>query len=111
MPAGIDRLDGWRTAMTDVGLATGAIARGDFTLAGGVRAARELLDAHDDLDAIFAASDLMAVGAITVLRERGIAVHEQVAVMGFDDSPASPHHGDRSGCPRERIGTPTTVDA
>jgi LacI family transcriptional regulator len=75
--------------MVDAGLDTDAIARGDFTLAGGVRAARELLDAHSDLDAIFAASDLMAAGAITVLRERGIAVPEQIAVMGFDDSPAA----------------------
>lgn len=89
MPAGIDRLAGWRAAMTDAGLATDAIARGDFTLAGGVHATRELLDAHPDLDAIFVASDLMAMGTITVLRERGIAVPEQVAVMGFDDSPAA----------------------
>lgn len=89
MPAGIDRLAGWRTAMTDARLATDAIAYGDFTLAGGVHAAHELLDAHPDLDAIFVASDLMALGAITVLRERGIAVPDQIAVMGFDDSPAA----------------------
>lgn len=89
MPAGIDRLTGWRTAMADARLEPDAIAHGDFTLAGGVRAARQLLDAHPDLDALFAASDLMAVGAMAVLRERGIAVPEQVAVMGFDDSPAA----------------------
>jgi DNA-binding LacI/PurR family transcriptional regulator len=89
MPAGIDRLAGWRSALTDAGLKSTAIAHGDFTLAGGVRATRELLDAHPDLDAIFVASDLMAVGTITVLRERGIAVPDQVAVMGFDDSPAA----------------------
>lgn len=89
MPAGIDRLAGWHSAMTDAGLTTDAVARGDFTLAGGVRATRDLLDAHPDLDAIFVASDLMAMGAITVLRERGISVPGQVAVMGFDDSPAA----------------------
>jgi len=89
MPAGIDRLAGWRTAMTDAGLTTDAIVRGDFTLAGGVRATRELLDAHPDLDALFVASDLMAMGAVTVLRERGISVPDQVAVVGFDDSPAA----------------------
>lgn len=89
MPAGIDRLAGWKAALTDAGLASTAIARGDFTLAGGVRATRELLDAHPDLDALFVASDLMAMGAVTVLRERGIAVPDQVAVMGFDDSPAA----------------------
>lgn len=89
MRAGIDRLAGWRHAVMDAGLVPDAIAQGDFTLAGGVRAARELLDAHPDLDAIFVASDLMAMGVVTVLRERGIAVPEQVAVMGFDDSPAA----------------------
>ena len=89
MPAGIDRLAGWRSALTDAGLDASAVARGDFTLAGGVRATRELLDAHPDLDAIFVASDLMAMGAVTVLRERGISVPDQVAVMGFDDSPAA----------------------
>lgn len=89
MPAGIDRLAGWRSAMTDAGLTPDAIAYGDFTLAGGVRATRELLDAHADLDAVFVASDLMAMGVITVLRERSIAVPDQVAVMGFDDSPAA----------------------
>lgn len=89
MPAGIDRLAGWRSALTDAGLPSTAIAHGDFTLAGGIRATRELLDAHPDLDAIFVASDLMAMGTVTVLRERGIAVPEQVAVMGFDDSPAA----------------------
>ncbi len=89
MPAGVDRLTGWQQAMTDAGLEPDAAVHGDFTLAGGMRATRELLDAHPDLDAIFVASDLMAMGAVTVLRERGIAVPEQVAVMGFDDSPAA----------------------
>ncbi len=89
MPAGIDRLAGWELALTDAGLESTAIAHGDFTLAGGIRATRELLDAHPDLDAIFVASDLMAMGTVTVLRERGIAVPDQVAVMGFDDSPAA----------------------
>ena len=89
MPAGIDRLAGWRNALADAGLSSDAIAYGDFTLAGGVHAARELLDAHPDLDAIFVASDLMALGAISVLRERGIAVPDEMAVMGFDDSPAA----------------------
>ena len=89
MPAGIDRLAGWRAALTDAGLESTAVVRGDFTLAGGVRATRELLDAHPDLDAIFVASDLMAMGTVTVLRERGISVPGQVAVVGFDDSPAA----------------------
>lgn len=89
MPAAIDRVTGWQNALKDAGLTPEAVAYGDFSLASGVHAARELLDAHPDLDAIFVASDLMAMGAVSVLRERGIAVPEQVAVMGFDDSPAA----------------------
>ena len=50
---------------------------------------RELLDAHPDLDGLFVASDLMATGALAVLRERGRSVPGDVAVVGFDDSPAA----------------------
>ncbi len=45
-----------------------------------------LLDARPDLDAVFAASDLMAAGALRALRERGRSVPGDVAVVGFEDS-------------------------
>jgi DNA-binding LacI/PurR family transcriptional regulator len=89
MPAGIDRADGWRRALAGRGLDTGLEANGDFTLVGGARAMRELLDRAPDLDAVFVASDLMATGAVSVLRERGRRIPEDVAVVGFDDSPAA----------------------
>lgn len=85
MTAGVDRLAGWRTAMTAAGLADDAVEAADFTRAGGVAAARRLLDAHPDLDAVFVASDLMAAGVLTELRRRGRRVPEDVAVFGFDD--------------------------
>ena len=47
----------------------------------------ELLDRTPDLDAVFVANDVMAAGALDVLRERGIRVPEEVAVAGFDDAP------------------------
>jgi DNA-binding LacI/PurR family transcriptional regulator len=89
MPAGIDRLSGFRRAMTEAGLDASLVADGDFTMTGGARAARSLLDRSEQFDGLFVASDLMAVGAVTALRERGIKVPADVRVMGFDDSPAA----------------------
>jgi LacI family transcriptional regulator len=89
MPAGIDRAAGWKRALDGAGLRADLHADGDFTMAGGARAMRELLDRAPDLDAVFVASDLMATGALSVLRERGRTIPADVAVVGFDDSPAA----------------------
>ncbi|MFI1004659.1 LacI family DNA-binding transcriptional regulator [Streptomyces galbus] len=78
-----DRLDGYRDVMGDAD--PGLVAESDFTPAGGERAMRDLLDRRPDLDALFAANDLTAAGALRVLRERGLRVPEDVAVVGFDD--------------------------
>jgi DNA-binding LacI/PurR family transcriptional regulator len=51
----------------------------------------ELLDRHPDLTAVFAGSDLIAMGAMKALRERGRRIPEDVAVMGFGDFQASPY--------------------
>ncbi|MFF1693236.1 LacI family DNA-binding transcriptional regulator [Streptomyces sp. NPDC058257] len=79
----IDRLDGYRDVLPDS--PPQLIAEGDFTLRGGADAIAVLLDRCPDLDAVFVASDLMAVGALRLLRERGRRVPEDVAVVGFDD--------------------------
>ena len=89
MPAGIDRADGWRRSLEAAGQPADLIVHSDFSLAGGARAMRELLERDPGLDAVFIASDLMATGAVSVLRERGIAIPGDVAVVGFDDSPAA----------------------
>ncbi|WP_149823654.1 LacI family DNA-binding transcriptional regulator [Streptomyces tailanensis] len=78
----VDRLDGFRDVMVDAD--PRLIAESDFTPAGGERAMRELLDRCPELDAVFAANDLSASGALRVLRERR-RVPEDVAVVGFDD--------------------------
>ncbi|MER5845032.1 MULTISPECIES: LacI family DNA-binding transcriptional regulator [Streptomyces] len=79
----VDRLDGYRDAMADAD--PRLVAEGDFTLAGGERAMRELLENRPGLNAVFAANDLTAVGALRVLREHGRRVPDDVAVVGFDD--------------------------
>ncbi|GAT82994.1 LacI family transcriptional regulator [Streptomyces sp. F-3] len=79
----VDRLDGYRDVMGDAD--PHLIVESDFTPAGGERAMRTLLDRCPDLDAVFAANDLTASGALRVLRERGLRVPEDVAVVGFDD--------------------------
>ena len=59
----------------------------DFTQAAGHRAATRLLALDQRPDAVFAANDMMALGAVQALRERGVDVPGAVAVTGFDDVP------------------------
>lgn len=85
MSAGLDRLAGWAAALDEAGLATDAVAYADFTRAGGEDAATRLLAEHPDIDALFVASDLMAVGALSVLAGAGRLVPDDVAVVGYDN--------------------------
>jgi DNA-binding LacI/PurR family transcriptional regulator len=91
MAAGIDRLRGYRDGLADADLAIEAKlqATGDFTQESGAAAMKRLLADRPDIDAVFAASDLMAVGALTVLAAAGRRVPADVAVVGFDDSPVA----------------------
>ncbi|WP_405905839.1 MULTISPECIES: LacI family DNA-binding transcriptional regulator [unclassified Streptomyces] len=85
MHAGVSRYLGFREAVALAGLKDHRVAHADFSEAGGAAAMARLLDEHPDLDAVFVASDVMAAGALRVLRERGRAVPEDVAVVGFND--------------------------
>lgn len=69
----------------------GLVVHGDFTAGSGEQAALRLLGQRRNLDAIFAASDLMALGALRALRRAGRRVPADVAVIGFDDSPLARH--------------------
>jgi len=91
MIAGVDRYAGYREALVAAGheVRPELVAEGDFTEAGGQRAMEQLLARVPDLDAVFVASDPMAVGALRALRAAGRRVPEDVAVVGFDDSPLS----------------------
>jgi len=89
MCAGIDRLEGYREALERFGLPfrKGLVGEGDFFEESGYREMTKLLGRRPEIDAVFAASDLMAVGALRALREAGRRVPDDVAVIGFDDAP------------------------
>jgi DNA-binding LacI/PurR family transcriptional regulator len=86
--SGRERLEGYLAAL-GIDRASAHMAEGDWTLESGHRAARKLLKDYPDLDGLFVASDLMAMGAVTALREAGRGVPDEIAVVGFDDSVAA----------------------
>ncbi|MFQ5614448.1 MAG: LacI family DNA-binding transcriptional regulator [Anaerolineae bacterium] len=86
MIAGLDRREGYRTALreADLPLEEKLIVAGDFTEASGYAAMQQLLP--QEPDAVFVANDLMAVGALRAIRQAGRRVPEDVALVGFDDA-------------------------
>ncbi len=86
LPAGQDRLAGFRDAMARHGQPYVPSVEGGFTVAGGQQAMTRLLAEVPDLDGVFAGNDLMAQGALLALAGQGRAVPAKVAVVGFDDS-------------------------
>ncbi len=87
MAVGQDRLDGYQDGLRAAGLPADPqlVEGGDFTEEGAA-AMRRLLEREPGLDAVFAASDLMAAGALRALKAAGRRVPGDVAVIGFEDS-------------------------
>jgi LacI family transcriptional regulator len=88
-----DRLDGFSAGLAEHGLTLDPrlIVPGDFSRESGMAAMRELLDegAATAATCIVALNDAMALGALRVLRERGIAVPQALSLVGFDDIPGA----------------------
>jgi len=104
MPAGADRLAGWRDALRASGLDDSLVEVADFSPRQGTEAMRRLLDSGRPIDAVFASNDQMAAGALTALRERGLSVPEAVAVAGFDGD----YFGEASDPPLTTVVQPST---
>ena len=85
-----DRLDGFLSRFAAHGGELLAAIPCDFTLDEGARAMEFALTQHgDNIDAVFGASDNIAMGAVRVLARRGIQIPAQVSVVGFDDTAAA----------------------
>ena len=87
------RLIGLRQALVAHGLELpeSSIVLGDLTQKSGYQAAMRLLDGPQPPTAIAACNDLMALGALSAIQERGLVVGRDVAVTGFDDIPMAEH--------------------
>ncbi len=81
---GVDRLKGYEDAMRERGL-TPRSAEGAFRIDQAKVATSTLLDGGNDLTALVIANNLMTIGALSVLRDRGVRVPEEIAVVAVDD--------------------------
>jgi LacI family xylobiose transport system transcriptional regulator len=87
MLCSIARVDGFRSALerSGIGFDPGLVRAGDFHVTGGRAAAEALLDLSEPPTAIFAGSDLQALGVYEAARPRGVRIPDDLSVVGYDD--------------------------
>jgi LacI family transcriptional regulator len=92
-PPGADRLRGYRRELQELGLAVRDeyVAYGDFYAESGRAGMTRLLALDEPPTAVFAASDMMALGVITAAADTGLRVPQDLAVVGFDDMQLAAH--------------------
>lgn len=85
----VQRYEGYRRALADLGRALDArlVVEGNFRFESGRTAMRRLLALDQRPDAVFAANDMMALGALSALREAGLTAPDDIALVGFDNVP------------------------
>lgn len=88
----VDRLLGYRSELGRLGLEERPeyVVEGDFYHASGYKQMKRLLELPEPPDAVTTASDMTAVGAIVAIEEAGLQVPDDIAVVGFDNSPFAP---------------------
>ncbi len=87
IPAALGRREGYERALSEAGipLDTSLVVSGHATADGGYSAACELLDRADRPTALFCGNDRMAMGAYDAIKERGLRIPDDVAVVGYDN--------------------------
>jgi len=88
----IERAEAFVSALRKHGVSVETV-QGDFAEQSGEDAIDALIEAGQEFDAVFAANDMMASGALQALKRAGIRVPEEVALVGFDDIPLARHIG------------------
>lgn len=85
------RLEGYQLALADAGIPWDPtlVRQGDFDLTSGYLRMGSLLAEHPEISAVFVASDQVAIGAMTAIREAGLSIPDDISVMGFDDIPTA----------------------
>lgn len=88
--AGLDRLTGYREVLAERGAGAPEMSycASDWGLEEGFRGMQALLGSHPEIDGVLAAGELLAFGALSAIRGAGLAVPEDLKLVGFDDSPA-----------------------
>jgi LacI family transcriptional regulator len=84
-----ERLQGYQDALAAAGIPfdESLVWHGNFEASSGFNAANSLLAMPDPPTAVFAASDIIAFGALAAIHQRGLAIPNDIAVVGFDDHP------------------------
>jgi DNA-binding LacI/PurR family transcriptional regulator len=90
-PVGRERRDGFEDACGEFGLAPdeSRVVLADFTRGGGIDGMRRLLDRSEHPRAVLCANDLIALGAVDVVKERGLRIPHDIAIAGYDDIDAA----------------------
>lgn len=102
-----ERFRGYVLALTEAGVPVdnSLIVRGDYTISGGTKAARKLVEENPDMTAVFVSNYEMTMGAVIELNELGIRIPEELSLIGFDNEEFA-----RASIPRLSIVTQPTKE-